>query len=217
MGFGGSGGWFGGGSDGREAVAQRRMDLQIMIAEMRGYWEAMRRADSLPARAEIDPRGIRGALPGAFLVEQITPESGRLRIAGQNFTDLLGMDARGMPLSALFEPLSRAAFTPLLAQAFQARAIVDLQLDCETGLGCPPVMGRMILLPLTECAGRGRAVLGCLALSGVIGRAPRRLILRGQRCEAIADMPRSPLPPGGFAVKDSPKARPWLRLVDLGR
>lgn len=210
-------GWFGGGSDGGEAQAQRRMDLQIMIAEMRGYWESQREGTTLPARADLDPRGIRGALSGAFLVEQIAPQSGRIRIAGQNFTDLLGMEARGMPISAMFDPAARAAFGPLLAQVFEARAIVDLQLECETGIGRPPLIGRMILLPLAECPNRGRAVLGCLALSGEIGKAPRRLSLRGQRSERIGAAPRSPSPSEAFAIKETPKARPYLRLVDLGR
>ncbi|MDZ7908755.1 MAG: PAS domain-containing protein [Gemmobacter sp.] len=208
-------GWFGG--DGGAAQAQRRMDLQIMIAEMRGYWESLRDGAALPSRAEINPRGIRGALSGAFLVEQIAPQSGRIRIAGQNFTDLLGMEARGMPLSAMFDPPARAAFGPLLAQVFDARAIVDLQLDCETGIGRPPIIGRMILLPLAECAHRGRAVMGCLALSGEVGKAPRRLSLRGHRSERIGGPPCDSNQPDVFAVKETAKARPYLRLVDLGR
>lgn len=202
-------------NSGDSPEARRRRDLHPMIAELRSAWERLRPTDGLPAVHRIDPRGIRGALPGAFLLRQIAPQQGRLEIAGQNVTDLLGMEARGMPISALFDPLSRLAFGPLLAQVFAGEIIADLRLDCETGIGRPALSARMILLPLADCPNRGRNLLGCLALSGSIGQVPRRLNLRAQRSERL-NHPMQPRVPS-FAVKDHPKARPWLRLVDLGR
>lgn len=202
--------------------------LTAMIAEVRGYWQALRRGATLPARADIDPRGIRGALEGAFLVERIAPGMGRLRIAGMNFTDLMGMDARGMPLSALFDPLGRARLGAQLEQVFLRPAVLDLHLDCETGIGRPALQGRMIVLPLASADGRGDCALGCLALAGRIGRTPRRLMIRCSRLEPLtpdaAAAPPSPAAPAfaeppapEFAVKANPKAKPWAQLVDLGR
>lgn len=222
--------------------------LNAMIAEVRGYWQALRQGADLPPRAAIDPRGIRGALEGAFLVERIAPGMGRLRIAGMNFTDLMGMDARGMPLSALFDPMGRARLGAQLEQVFLRPAVLDLQLDCETGLGRPVLRGRMILLPLAGNGARGEAALGCLALAGQIGRAPRRLTITASRLECItpespdlrrpaarlapdvlgpglgapadqmADMTRAfAEAPATYEVKQNAKAKPWARLVDLGR
>lgn len=201
--------------------------LHAMIAEVRGYWEGLRRGPLLPPREAIDPRGIRGALQGAFLVERIAPGIGRLRIAGMNFTDLMGMDAHGMPLTALFDPMGRARLGTLLEQVFQRPAILDMQLAPESGLGRPPLKARMILLPLDGTGARAETALGCLALSGDVGRCPRRLQILTARSEPLS--PESPdlrsaearltafaEPKAAFAVKENAKTKPWLRLVDLG-
>lgn len=237
-GGGNAGGSSGGAGDGTMPPA---FALTAMIAELRSYWEALRNGPALPDRAAIDPRGIRGALQGAFLVERIAPGMGRLRIAGMNFTDLMGMDARGMPLSALFDPMGRARLGAQLEQVFQRPAVLDLHLECETGIGRPALRGRMILLPLAGNGDRGECALGCLALAGQIGRTPRRLIIQSSRLEcltpespdlrrpadrvipapaasALSRQPAFAEPPApAFGIKANAKAKPWARLVDLGR
>ncbi len=185
----GGGGTLGGPTDGGEAA------MRAMLEEMRAYWQGLRVGDALPLRDQIDPRGLRGALHGAFLIERIAPGIGRLRIAGMNFTDILGMDGRGMPLSTLFDPMSRARLSSLLDTCFLRPAVLDLTLRCETGLGRPELRGHMVLLPLATDEGRGASVLGCLALAGQIGRQPRRLEIAGANFTALS-MPRlAPLRP----------------------
>lgn len=230
----------GGPSDGGDDPASREM--RAMLAEVRAYWEGLRSGPALPRRDQIDPRGLRGALQGTFLLERIAPGVGRLRIAGMNFTDLLGMDGRGMPLSALFDPMSRARLGTLLDACFLRPAVLEMTLGCETGLGRPALAARMILLPVGCDDGRGEMALGCLAMAGQIGRQPRRLGIEAASCTPIAlprleavrpvqDLARlaqtpHPLPEPAlhpeaqqpsFAVKPSAKARSYLKLVDLGR
>ncbi|MDR0809397.1 MAG: PAS domain-containing protein [Gemmobacter sp.] len=197
--------------------------LQAMLQEVRGYWEGLRQEGALPSRAVIDPRGMAGALSGAFLIERVGPGLARLRIAGMNFTNLLGMDARGMPLSALFDPVGRNRLSGLLEQVFQRPARAELLLRAETGLGRPELTGRMIVLPLAPDGERGALALGCLAIAGKIGRQPRRLAISHARAEPVfpPDL-RAPAArlydladPPAFAVKPTPSAKPWLRLVDL--
>jgi hypothetical protein len=195
-----------------------------MIAEVRGYWQALRRDGALPLRAEIDPRGIAGALSGAFLVERIAPGVGRLRIAGSSFTELLGMDARGMPLSAVFDPVARNRLAVALDQCFLRPAILDAPLAAETGLGRPALTGRMILLPLASDGTRAETALGCLALSGTVGRQPRRLITGALSPEPVdpgtPDL-RAPalrmLEAAGpqFSVRPTRSGTSYLQLVDL--
>ena len=233
----------GGGGDGTDTRLAQDQAMQQMLAEVQAYWEGLRKGKDLPRRAMIDPRGMRGALQGTFLAERIAPGVGRLRIAGMNFTDLLGMDGRGMPISALFDPMSRARLSSLLDTCFLRPAILDLTLGCETGLGRPDLRGRMLLLPLGCDDGRGEMVLGCLAMAGQIGRQPRRLTIEAASCTAL-ELPRltaisplrdledlaanppmtlpevtdfAPIHPPKFAVKPSAKARSYLKLVDLGR
>ena len=66
------------------------------------YWDDLRGTRNAPARSEIDPRHISQALEYTFIAEFVTPDIARLRIAGRQFEDLLGMDPRGMPLGVYF-------------------------------------------------------------------------------------------------------------------
>lgn len=223
IGFGGgTGGKGGAGSEPPQAFARH-----AMIQEVRGYWEALRQGDTLPSRADIDPRGIKGALTGAFLIEHNTPGIGRLRIAGMNFTDFLGMDARGMPLSALFDPLAWPRLADALDQMVQRPAILDMQLEAEAGPGRPALLARMLLLPLRRDETRSAMSLGCLAMPPLSAPPAGRMMIRHLRADPVlpshlravphararlASFAESPAPE--FRVKPSPAARPYLRLVD---
>ncbi|NCU21311.1 PAS domain-containing protein, partial [Candidatus Falkowbacteria bacterium] len=89
------------------------------LADLRSYWEALRQGRPVPARAEVDPRGIERALDYTFLLERIAPGMGRFRLAGMHLNDLMGMEVRGMPLSTFFAPLSRKPAAELLEGRLQ--------------------------------------------------------------------------------------------------
>jgi hypothetical protein len=100
-------------------------------------------------------------------------------MAGSRLHDLMGMDLRGMPLTALIEPASRGAVADAVERVFADPAIADLTLDGERGFGRPTLSGRLLLLPLTGPSGAADRALGVLVLDGETGRAPRRLALAG--------------------------------------
>lgn len=187
------------------------------LQEVRAYWEAMRRDGRLPRRADINPRGMASALEQVFLVEEVAPGHGRLRLAGMAISDLLGMEVRGMPLTALLEPVARTRLTEALGGLFRGEHVLDLWLEAERGIGRPALMARMQLLPLIGSQGEPDLALGCLCVRGEIGRAPRRFTISRLLREplpmqsapafadpAFAEPPRPFTPPGG---------RPHLRLV----
>lgn len=186
------------------------------LQEVRAYWEAMRKDGRLPRRDDINPRGMASALEQVFLVEQIAPNHGRLRLAGMAISDLLGMDVRGMPITALLEPVSRARLSEALGGLFRGEHVLDLWLEAERGIGRPALMARMLLLPLIGSHGEPDLALGCFCTKGDIGRAPRRFtisrLLReplpssasADQAHAFAELPRPFAPP---------KGRPNLRLV----
>ena len=186
------------------------------LQEVRAYWEAMRKSGRLPRRDDINPRGMASALEQVFLVEQIAPNHGRLRLAGMAISDLLGMDVRGMPITALLEPVARAKLSEALGGLFRGEHILDLWLEAERGIGRPALMARMLILPLIGSHGEPDLALGCLCTKGDIGRAPRRFtISRMLReplpAEAAADLAHAfAEPPRPFAP---PKGKPNLRLV----
>jgi hypothetical protein len=203
------------------------------MREVEAYWEALRAGRLVPRRADIDPRGIERALEFAFVLERIAPGLGRLRIAGSHLTELMGMEVRGMPLSALFTPGSRDGISDLMEEVFSGPSKVEVALTSEKGIGRPALDARMILLPLKSDLGDISRILGCLVSSDPIGRAPRRFDIADSSCVPLLgdarltdfEPPKTQTPapvapktrqPAGFAedapvFKEGP--RPYLRLV----
>jgi len=195
------------------------------VAEVRAYWEALRDGPTLPRRVRIDPRGIEGALEGAFILERIAPGIARFRLAGMALVDLMGMEVRGMPLSALFDPVGRRALAAGLESVFSGPAVLDLRLACERGIGRPDLTGRMLILPLADDDGQTRLALGCLATAGETGRTPRRFRITSSTEQSLPTAPAQHRPRAitepvaGLAEAAAPyepaapNERPYLRLV----
>lgn len=196
---------------------------------LRAYWEALRLNGELPDRARIDPRGLADHLEHIVLVERIAPGHCRLRLAGSAVHDVLGMEARGMPLTALMEPASRAKLSDRLDSVFDTPAILDIWLEAERGIGRPALTGRLLLLPLTNNGLRSKGeAIGCLVTTGTVGRSPRRFAITGMTQERILTgealthpvQPKATrLPVEGFAEPGADyanrpaKGAPFLRLV----
>lgn len=135
----------------------------------------------------------------------------------------MGMEVRGMPLTALFAPPARPRLSQGLAQVFAGPARAMLTLAADRRLGKPALAGRLLLLPLRDDFGRVSRALGCLVTDGRIGRAPRRFeALQAEiaplHCpddrslhppERAQPVPHAPAPPPGSAAT----APPHLKLV----
>lgn len=161
-----------------------------LLQEVRGYWEALRPGDGLPDRANIDPRGLERALEYVFLVERIAPGMARFRIAGIHLTELMGMEVRGMPLTALFDPAGRERLQTLLEPVFAGPSVLELALEGERGIGRPSLEARMILLPVRGDDGTCDRALGCIVTTGGIGRTPRRFAIARQVTETLGPATR---------------------------
>ena len=227
--------YFGKGGQGGPADVNRF----AMLAEVRGYWEGLRQGSDLPRRDEIDPRGIVGALENTFLLERVAPGVARFRLAGMQLHDLMGMDVRGMPLTALIDPAGRGRISDQLESVFAGPGSLEVWLEAERGLGRPALEARMLLLPLLGNRGASDLALGCLAIHGAMGRAPRRFVISGIMAEKIERRPtqrrdvvradddlRGPVPvapmPGLAEMANTytpaapprpPRGKPNLRLV----
>ena len=177
--------YFGKGGRGGASDAGTEVNRFAMLAEVRAYWEGLRQGGALPRRDEVDPRGIAGALENTFLLERVAPGIARFRLAGMQLHDLMGMDVRGMPLSSLIDPLGRARLAEALEGVFTGPSTLEIWLEAERGIGRPAMEARMVLLPLTAARGDTDLVLGCLAMHGAIGRAPRRFAIAGVMSEKI--------------------------------
>ncbi|MEM6634942.1 MAG: PAS domain-containing protein [Pseudomonadota bacterium] len=144
------------------------------IAEVEAYWEALRGSRLVPLRSEVDPRGFERALEYSFLIEKIAPGLARFRLAGSRISDIMGMEVRGMPLTSMFTPPARQQIQDVLNRIFEAPETAQISLSSETGLGRPPLSGKLALYPLKSDLGDISRALGCFSCDGKIGRAPRR-------------------------------------------
>ena len=176
---------------GRDGGTGRSPDY-APLHQVRAYWDGLRGADLIPRRRLIEPHGLRDALAHVFLVERIAPGLARFRLAGTHLTQIMGMEVRGMPLSALLAPASREGARVLVEAVFAGPSIVELALDSDRGLARPAMQGRMILLPVSDDDDVCNRALGCLVTEGDIGRGPRRFAITRQRTETVR--PRAPAP-----------------------
>jgi hypothetical protein len=187
------------------ALEPRRMDqVYPAVNEVEAYWSALAaREGTVPGRAEVDPRGIEGALPNAFILERLAPTVARFRLAGMHLNDLMGMEIRGMPLTAMFLPESRAGAGAALDRAFSTPARVTLVMAGDQGVGRGPLAAKMVLLPLADEAGRITRLMGALQAKGEIGRPPRRFAILETRIEAV---------PGDYTAAETsaPQRQPGL-------
>lgn len=201
------------------SLMPRRSEQQFSaLKEVEAYWEGLRNGRPVPSRADVDPRGMQNALEYAFILERIAPGVGRFRLAGTHLTDLMGMEVRGMPLTAMLMPEARAQMSETLEAVFQTPQVTIVTLRSDRGVGRAPLEAQLLLCPLKSDLGDVNRVLGCLQSKGEIGRQPRRFDIVEVTSRPLltdevspADLPpvRTDLsnqPPAGKLTFPAPKA-----------
>ncbi|WP_323782468.1 PAS domain-containing protein [Thalassovita sp.] len=158
------------------------------LTELDAYWTALKGTRDMPARSDVNPRGIEGALSHTFVLERIAPGTARIRLAGQRLKDLMGMELRGMPLTALISLSDRARMEQLIDQVCTCPGIGQITLYAEQGFGRPSIEARMKLWPLTDAQGRPKRVLGGMSFRGAIGTAPRRFMIETSSLQPIGGL-----------------------------
>ena len=192
------------------------------LREVRAYWEGLRQNGAVPSRDAVDPRGLAGALEQVFMIERIAPGLARFRLVGSRITDLVGCEMRGMPFTALFDPMGRSKIGPLLEGLFAGPAILQVDLEAERGIGRPAPRAHLMLLPLMSQVGKVDLALGCLTLDAPIGRAPRRFAIARSLVEKLGTVsatvdaltPEFAEAQADFVMPRPPRSEgPHLRLV----
>lgn len=193
---------------GKVARLRARTGLGHRIcAEIRGYWEALRDGRLVPERADVNPRGIDRALEYSFVIERVAPGIGRFRLAGTHLCDVLGMEVRGMPLTAFFVTSSRPQITEASERLFRDPAIIEATLVSEPFQGLPVFSARMLLLPLRSDLGDINRALGCLVAEGDIRRTPTRFEVTSLNMTPV-------IQPGFFADPAEPLPSPRVPYQD---
>ncbi len=189
------------------------------LRQAEAYWTALLTGDSVPMRSQVDPRGLENILEYTFILERIAPCLARFRLAGSHLSKLAGMEVRGMPLTAFFEPSARTQVSDVLEQVFSRPAVAELGMISAGKLGRTRLQARMILLPLKSDLGDISRVLGVLVSDGVVGATPRRFTVPDTRVRPVSDIQtpqeQSLQVSAGLAEDQSEFKRPGshLRLV----
>ncbi|MBF9029920.1 PAS domain-containing protein [Rhodobacterales bacterium HKCCE3408] len=202
-----------------------------MIGEVTRYWDGLRHGRIVPAREEIDPREIQTALPYSFILDRPRPGTVRFRLSGMHLNQVLGMEARGMPVRAVCEVPYRKRLMEQVEMVFDEPALLEIELRADRGL-FGPLRAHMALLPLRSGSGAVDRALGIFVTDGEIPNTPLRFMTRGfartplQAGVAVADSRRN-LHPAGLAEEQAvyqPRPAPvWtgkppeLRVLEGGK
>ena len=159
-----------------------------ILQRVETHWEKMRKLGPVPAQLSLSPEPLDSALSHCFVLERVSTTIARFRVAGQALTQLMGMEARGMPLSALFTADGRAVLGPLIKSACESPEIVEIPLTASRGLGRTPMRGRLLMLPLKDGDGDVTKLFGCIVADALPGRRILRFDVDRQlpmRCKRL--------------------------------
>lgn len=172
------------------SLVDRLVDMAFPeIGQMQRYWNSLRGTWAVPLRSEVDPRAIETCLEFAFILERIAPGLARFRLAGTHINDLIGMEVRGMPISAIFDGPAREELSQIVEAVFSEPSVAEVDLSAQRALGKPPLEGRLLLLPLKSDFGDVSRILGCMVTRGPIGRTPRRFIVDSAEITPVSALP----------------------------
>ncbi len=175
--------------DGKSSAA--KVHSIAVMQDVKSYWDGLRDGHPIPYRSDVDPRRIQKVLKHAFILERIAPGMARLRVSCNTLTDVMGMDMRGMPMSAIIGEGSRDSFAQALEKVFAAPAIGRLELTTSRGFRRNSLHAEMMLLPLRSDSGEVNRILGAITCDGDLSRAPQRFDLDGSFLRRI-EMPTRP-------------------------
>jgi hypothetical protein len=155
------------GSTGRIiAMSRFRQDMRDPALRLvDAYWSDLRAQakGDVPARSDVDPRGLESVLDRVFILERIAPGFARIRLSGCRLTEIAGVETRGLPLSALFVPEARDRLAQLLIRLFSGPATVTLDISAKPKVAGTEIAAQMLLLPLRDNGGRISRAIGALS------------------------------------------------------
>lgn len=145
------------------AVPSRRFSV---LAAAEAYWRGLAPPGCIPHRRAVAPRDFGPSLCHIYMATIVASGVARLRFAGRDVAGIFGMEVRGMPISALFDPGSRVRVHDAIDRAVRGPAIVELPLEMRQGALRRPRSGRMSLLPLCDETGVVTRLMGAMVFDG---------------------------------------------------
>ena len=156
-----------------------------MLSSLKSYWERLRAGRIAPYRAEIDPRQFEAALENMFILEKVSADNMRIRLAGMKVCEMMGMEVRGMQPGYLIDEDDRLRFDRLLNVVMNEPAVVELRLEARNRAGT--YHATMLLMPLRSDFGDINRVLGCASGEGGAASSTGGLFRPGVPFKVLAE------------------------------
>ena len=180
----------------------------IMI--LQNHWDSLREGNLPPFRSEISPREMPDVLDTLFILEHLAEGDTRVRIAGLQICEMMGMEVRGRAAEGFFTDADSAEFRDLRNAVMQGPDIAHLELEGRDTTGKAALL-EMVLLPLRSDFGEVNRIIGCLSAPDTGFAAPLQFsILTAELTPVGRNRRRAP----GFAGKGFAPFTPTLRSID---
>jgi hypothetical protein len=174
-------------------------------------WSGQRGDATVPLTTDLTDALTSPFADHMMMLDSHGPGAIRIRRGGRVIRALLGTEARGLPVRALFHVVGRSRILTTVDQAFGEPSVVTLDLEEHTIGDAMPLRAQLLLLPLRDASGAITKALGCVALQGPIGDGPHRFRMTGQQAAPVGQCAASAAAP----PPATPRAAgvPHLRLV----
>ncbi|MBB5721871.1 hypothetical protein FHS72_001495 [Loktanella ponticola] len=189
---------------------------EAVLKQVERHWRSMRNGDDLPQRVDLSPDHLSDSLAHCFTLERVAPTIARFRVAGRAVHEVLNMEPRGMPLSALFTPAGRDMLAPLIFDVCEGPDIVEVPVIAARSLGRSPLRGRLLLMPLKHAGQEVNRLFGAVVVDGKTGRRPMRFDFdrdQSLRQQAVQPIIRTVHEILSEPTVAHPAPRPALRLI----
>ncbi len=151
------------------------------------HWHALRAHSDVPNRAEIDPRVFPEALENIFISEMINPDEYRIRLAGLEICQMIGLEVRGQPVLSLMQDSAREKMGLILSQVLNRPAIAEIRIEA-VDLNDRASAMELLLLPLRSDLGDVSRMIGCFSTPAPSLLSPVKLRIRSQKIIPVAGL-----------------------------
>ncbi|MEL6640042.1 MAG: PAS domain-containing protein [Pseudomonadota bacterium] len=156
-------------------VPFHRIEGEKILQQVEAHWERLRSSDPVPGHTDVAGKVYDEMMAHCFVLERVAPTIARFRVAGANVTELMGMDARGMPLSVVFSAEGRDELAGIIQTVCDGPEVVEIPVTAAKGLRRAGLRGRVLLLPLRDRDGKVTRIFGAVVFDGSVGRNTVRL------------------------------------------
>ena len=135
------------------------------LREIERYWQQLRGSFLLPQSGNLKAEDLKPYLSNIFIADKIAPGLVQIKTAGTGISARLGMDLRGMPLSALFRAQARGSLASAVHATLDTPEVTRLTLHAATNPLMPAIAAKMLLLPLLDNQPEPNRIFGVLTCS----------------------------------------------------